>query len=134
MPINGHALEEASSVEVITAYSAAMTTVQGVETTPGWYSVGLFFLPRTVENVRLEVIGLVSQSGAGLSLNARLFSISDAAVVSGSTLSITANAFTRALSGKINLTGQRSYMIQVECVGDDDLNDYAIVKTASITD
>jgi hypothetical protein len=133
MTINGYALEEASSVEVIAAYAAPMTVIQGVTATPGWYSVGMFFLSRTVENVRLEVIGLVSQA-AGLTMNARLFSVADAAVVSGSGLQITANAFTLQRSGKIALTGQRSYLIQAECVGGNALNEYGIVKTATVTD
>lgn len=106
----------ASVVEVISAYSAANQMIPAVTATPGWFVIGSFFMPKSAP-VKLELIGVVS--AGGLVMRARLFDLSTATPVSGTTTpnitSIVPDE--RQVSGAVDLTGGRSYQIQVEVIG-----------------
>jgi hypothetical protein len=128
----GFALEEASKLEVITAFAAAQQSIPAVEEAPGWYVVGSFWLPKSCQ-ARLDVAGSVSAEGLALTL--RLFDVAEAAAVSGSTASTQAiTPSTRFLSGKLDLPGQRMYQIQAQCVGAVGDDKFGIVNTASLSD
>jgi len=124
-------LETASSADVVAAYSAPQTVIPAVATTPGWYVVGHFYLPKSVR-ARLDMIMQVS--GAGLSVNARLFDMQALAPVTSAACSSTSLTAERKLSPPVNLTGNRRYQIQVECIGTPADDAFALVSTGSISD
>jgi hypothetical protein len=130
---SGFALEEATTTEVIAAYSAPAATFQAVSATPGWYVAGEFYLPQSCD-ARLDVIMSVSDSG--LTARARLFDLSSTppAAVSGASVSTTSETPSRSLSGVVSLTGAHRYQIQVECTGGTGNEDFAAFQTGTITD
>ena len=125
-------LEQATTTEVVAAYSAPQTMIPAVAATPGWYVVGSFFLPLTV-TARLDAI--LQVSAAGVTANVRLFDMTDLAPVTGAAVSSTSTAQERKLSPVFSLTGNRRYQIQAEALhGTPALDKFAVVSTASITD
>jgi hypothetical protein len=129
----GFALEAASSIEVIAAYSAAPATIQSVAATPGWHVVGEFYLPKSCD-ARLDVI--LSVSDSSLVARARLYDLgaTPPAAVSGTVVSTSSETPSRLLSGVVTLTGSRRYQIQVECTGGTAETDFAVFQTGTITD
>lgn len=124
-------LEKASSVEVVAAYSAPQTVVPAVSATPGWHVIGTFFLPKTV-TARLDA--LIQVSKADLVVRVRLFDLHTLSPVSGFTSSTGSLLPVRALSPVAELTGNRRYQIQAECIGTPADDAFGVVSTASITD
>lgn len=125
----GFGLTKATSLEIITAYGVKQVTIPAVTSSPGWHVIGEFFMPKTA-SARLDVLGLVSASG--LTLNARLFDMTTQQPLA--LVSTTSQTLARKLSGKHTITGQRSYQLQVECVGATGDNKFAVVGTATISD
>lgn len=117
-------------VEVLSAYAATNQTVAAVAATPGWNVIGAFFMPGTAL-VRLDLFGSVSD--AALSMRARLFDLSTAQPVSGSTVTITSLTDVRKLSAQFSLTGNRTYQIQLEVTGGSGGAFFGSAKSASIT-
>ncbi len=122
-------LTNENQVEIISAYSAPEFQIPAVEDEPGWYVIGGFHLPVS-SSAMLDVIGLVSEDG--LTLSARLFDLNTNAVVSGSLVEITGTFDTRALSGSVELTGNRLFQIQAQVVGPA-VDGFGILKTATLT-
>ena len=103
------------TVEVISAYAAAMAQIPVVPATPGWYVVGAFYLPISVR-AKLEAIGLVSVAGS--ELHVRLVDAATATPVSGSDVTITSSTVdVRAVSGAVDLEGGKVYQFQAEAIG-----------------
>lgn len=102
--------------------------IDAVAASPGWYVLGGFQMPFTAD-VRLELIGSVSEEGN--TLHARLFNVTEAAVVEGSlTDDVTELVEERKLSGVVELQGNCVYQIQAECIG---ATGFAIVASATPT-
>lgn len=131
----GYALEEATTTQVVSAYAAAPMEIPAYDTAapPAWFVAGEFFLPLGVDAVRLDVIGFVSDPV--LTLEARLFDMTAAEPVDGSSVSITKTTSTRALSGGMELAGNRQYQIQIRCFGGASADFYlGSMSTATISD
>lgn len=127
----GFALESASSVEVIAAYSAPHTAVLAVASAPGWYVVGAFYLPKAV---RARLDAMITISSSGLTCTVRLYDMHAKAAVSGATVSTTSQALERKLSGMVTLPGNRLYQIQAQCIGTVGDQRFAVIENATITD
>lgn len=110
------ALGPTGTVEIVSVYAAANQIIDAVEDTPGWNVVGGFRMPVSY-SARLELIGAVSM--IGLTMRARLFDLTTALPVGGTTVEITATGDTRVVSGEIELVGGRLYQMQVEVTGVD---------------
>jgi hypothetical protein len=128
----GFALEEASSIEVIAAYSAPHTVVPAVASSPGWHVLGEFYLPKSVAKARLDALFMVSSDS--LTCRVRLFDMTAKAEVSGSRAQSQTTSPKRILSGVVALTGGRNFQIQAECTGGSGAGLFATVETATITD
>lgn len=124
-------LEQATTTEVVAAYSMPQTLVPAVATTPGWHVGGTFYLPLTVK-CRLDA--LIQVSDGAVTANVRLFDLTALAPVSGMAVTSTSATPERKLSPVVTLTGNRRYQIQVEALGTPGDDAYAVVSTASITD
>lgn len=136
----GFALEPASTIEVIAAYSAPRTVVPAYGGNPEseffWFVVGAFWLPRSCL-ARLDVLACVSN--AALLSRCRLYDLVDLEEVSGSRASTSSLAPARILSGEVSLTGARMFQIHVDCILSTDGSpaadtDFAVVSTATISD
>lgn len=121
-----------AQVEIITAYVAPNTHVEAVAATPGWYVAGSFFVGSKAENARLEAIGVVSD--ASVTMHVRLFDLTDAEPVVGSTINIQSLVDSRGTSALFDVAAGHTYQIQVEAIGgaggDDDL--FGILKSANL--
>lgn len=127
--MEGYALTQATQFEVVSAYASARTQVPAVAESPGWHTIGAFWLPLD-GLARLDVIGAVSESG--LALRVRLFDLATGAPVPGEAV-VSATATTRALGPTAQLTGQRTYQIQAECVGAVGSARFATIDTATVS-
>lgn len=113
-------------VEVISAYAATNQTVDAVDEVSAWNVIGSFYLPLTT-SARVELVGLVS--GAPLVLSMRLFDLTAAAPVSGTTVAVDGTAEERAVSGTVQLQGGRIYQFQAEVLG---ASGFGVVKNATL--
>ncbi len=129
---SGYALTTEFETEIVSAYAASMQEVPGVAAAPGWFVVGSFYLPKTLDKVRLEVIALVS--AVGLTGTARLYDPTlgvDAPVV-GSEAIFTGQDLARFFSGIVALTGNRTYWMQAQVVGAAGVDKWGTVATANL--
>lgn len=131
MSLGNYMLQPEADTEIVCAYAAAQQDIPAVAAAPGWYSFAEFFLPKTVTG-RLEVIGFVS--AGGLVATCRLYDPDPAvdAAVSASLVSFSSLTSGRYLSSAVQLTGNKRYMIQCQCVGATGADKFATVKTASL--
>ncbi len=127
---SGFAVEKAATVEVVAAWVAPETVVSAVAAAPGWSLLGEYYLPKSC-TARLDVVGLVSS--AGLTLTTRLWDTTDKAAVNGS-VAITATAPTRALGTAVQLLGDRTYQVHVQCVGAAGDDKFGVICAATISD
>jgi hypothetical protein len=126
----GFGLTSTPEIEVLAAYAAPQDTVAAVAESPGWYVVGAFRLESTAF-LRLELIGLVSH--ASLTMRARLFDLEAVAEVASMQASLNSLVDTRALSARVELTGNRIYQIQVEVTGSAGADRFGVVRSAAPT-
>lgn len=107
-------------------------TVQAVAATPGWEAVAAFYFAAAPPATLLEAIMLVSQ--ALLTGSVRIYDTVAAAVVAGSTLSTSSTSDVRLVTGDLSgvLLPGRVYQLQVECTGGVTLNDFAVLRSASL--
>jgi hypothetical protein len=133
MSLKGYATQEQADTEIISAYAAAMQQVPAVAAAPGWFKVGSFYLPKSLERCRLEVIASVSDED--LTGTVRLYDSTSTveAPVSGSDVSITSLAVETARSGGFSLVGDRTYFIQMQVVGASGDDQFGVLDTASLT-
>lgn len=131
--LNGYALTQEFETDLISAYAASMQEVPAVSAAPGWFVVGAFRLPKSLERCRLEVIALVSD--AGLTGTARLYDCTAEAPVSGSEATFTGVGGTAAYqSGIVGLSGNRVFLVQCQVVGAAGVDKFGVVETASLID
>ncbi len=117
-------------VEIIAAYAATNQEVDAVEEAPAWVVVGAFYMPKTF-SCKLELIGSVSL--AGTEMIARLYNVTDAAVVSGSiTPVIDGTTDERQLSGAFELLGAKLYQMQVQVINAD-ITQWGIARSVALT-
>ena len=128
--MSGFALNQAATLEVVTAYGTARTVVQAVDVSPGWLVLGAFELPKACDCV-VEAIGFVADSS--LALRVRLFDLTDRAEVSGSIASTNSTTEGKFTSGQISLAGGHLYQVQSECTGNDSPEFFGVVETATIS-
>jgi hypothetical protein len=131
MSLKGYAIQEQADTEIISAYAAAMQQVPAVAAAPGWFKVGSFYLPKSLERCRLEVIASVSDDD--LTGTVRLYDSTVEAPVSGSDVSITSLSVETARSGGFSLVGDRTYFIQMQVVGASGDDQFGVLDTASLT-
>jgi len=112
--VKGFATTSRPSLEILSAYAAGQDDIESVAATPGWQVVGAFYLPVSAA-LRLELIGSVSVGT--LTMRTRLVDLSTNLPISGTEASTTSTTETRSLSPIFELTGARSYQIQVEVTG-----------------
>lgn len=126
----GFAVEEASSLEIIAAWTAPKRTIMAVEESPGWHVVGEYFLP-TSTHARLDVNASVSHES--LTVRVRLWDTTAHGPITGA-VEISSLAGERRLGARVQLVGGRSYQVQAECVGSSGADRFASVETVTITD
>jgi hypothetical protein len=120
-------------IEILSAYSAAESTVPAVPASPGWRVVGAFPMPITASGIVLSAVGSVSDDS--LTMRLRLFCITPGAVaeVAGSRVTITSTTDTQASSGTFALVGGRVYQFQAEVTGDTGSHFFGVVESAFIS-
>lgn len=126
---NGFALTDSATGEIF-AYTGGRAVVDAVSDTPGWTTIGAFFMPFSIEAM-LEIIGFVSDPA--LTLRARVFDLTTAAVVSGSTASTTASSDARARSGVVAFVAGHLYQVQAEVIGDSGAGLFGVVETHTLS-
>lgn len=126
----GFAVESATSVEIVAAWTTPATVVSAVAASPGWRVIGEYYLPKSCA-ARLDVVHLVS--AVGLTSRVRLWDTLDGAVPGS--VETGAVVPTRSLGGMVQLTGGRTYQIQAECTGAAPAYDkFSAVLAATISD
>lgn len=130
MGTRGIETTSSAQVEIISAYSAPQQSFVAVAVTPGWFVAGAFFMPASVDETRLEMIGAVSD--ASLKMRARLFDLVANEPVDGSIAQLATTTDSRTTSGLVELTGGRSYQIQVEVTGAAGDGLFGILKSATL--
>jgi hypothetical protein len=104
-------------VEIISVYAASNQVVPAVADPPAWRVVGAFYMPATAP-VKLEVIGAVTV--AGIEMTMRIFDVTAAAPVSGSTTPVIDGIVDeRQISGAFELPGGKIYQMQAQVIGPD---------------
>jgi len=132
----GFALTSASSVEIVAAYAAPLTTIQAVASTPGWIVLGAFYLPKSCD-ARLDAMMVVSDSS--LTCRVRLYdvtvdsSLGAAARVIPGGVSTSSETIVRQLGGVVALKAGHIYQIQAEVTGNSGDAYFGVVPTATIT-
>lgn len=127
---SGYGVEDATTTQVVAAWVVPPSNVQAVAVSPGWCSLGSYYLPRSCM-ARLDVVHFVTDSG--LTSRVRLFDQTAGTVVSGSTSS-TALAPERTLGGIVELTGGHVYQVQAECTGSNISGRSSVILSATISD
>lgn len=128
--MSGFAVEGADSVEVVAAWTVPPSVITAVASGTGWMSLGQYYLPKSV-TAKLDMVGQVS--AAGLTLTARLWDVTDKLPVNGA-ISTTSLAPVRVLGDQVNLTGGRTYQVQVQCVGAAGDDKFGVIGAATISD
>jgi len=131
--MRGYELLTTPELEVLAAYCSPQYEVPAVTVSPGWHVVGGFYLHATA-TLRLELIGLVSQSG--LTMRARLFDLATNLPVASIAPSISGSVSTteqRVVSAQAELTGGRTYQIQVEVTGGNAADEFGVVRSVAPT-
>lgn len=126
----GFAVESATSVEIVAAWTTPATVVSAVAASPGWRVIGEYYLPKSCA-ARLDVVHLVS--AVGLTSRVRLWDTHDGSAVPGA-VETGAVVPTRSLGGMAQLTGGRTYQIQAECTGASGETKFSRILTATISD
>lgn len=130
------ALEEASTTEVVAAFTAPQEVIPAVGSgeTNGWYAVGAFSPHISVTNVRLEGYGWVSTSG--MTLQIRLWD-TQALVALASVVSIVSTSLVSRKGIATNLIGGRTYQIQARALSANVSpveSEFGTMASATITD
>lgn len=128
---SGFAVEGAASVEVVAAWTVPRTVVSAVAAAPGWMAIGEYYLPKSC-TARLDVVGLVAS--AGLTLTTRLWDTTDKLPINGSVAISAVATPTRSLGEAVQLLGDRTYQVQVQCVGAAGDDKFGVVLAATISD
>lgn len=127
----GFAVEEATTIEVVAAWTVPKTVVSCVAASPGWEVLGQYRLPKSCV-ARLEVIHLTTHED--LTSRVRLWDSTAGEPVSGA-VSTSSTEPTHSLGGKVQLIGGHSYQVQAECTGSPAASDkFSVVESATITD
>lgn len=135
--MSGYAVEQVNSVEVVAAWTVPPTVVTGRESAALWTSCGEYFLPKSVMATQLELVGIVSTPG--LVLRLRLWDTTANQAINGAA-ETESTAPVRVLGGKVDLTGNRTYQVQAQCVitGEFEIGEgdavFGVVTSATITD
>lgn len=116
MSLQGYATQEQADSEIICAYSAPEKAIASVAVAPGWVTVGTFFLTKTINRVRFEMI--CSVSDLGIVASARIIDPKTLEVLTGSTFVLVGDLLiARSLSPIFPMQGQQLYAFQAQGVG-----------------
>ena len=129
--MQGFALTQEQIIEVLSVYATAEQYLDAVAATPGWYVIGAFPMPASAD-LRLDVIGSVSD--AALALRVRLYDVTAGAVaeVSGSTAQLGTTIDSQAFSGVVSLIGGHTYQFQAEVTGSVGSGFFGAVRRATL--
>jgi len=121
------------SIPVAVGAYANNETIAGVAATPGWNVITEFQID-TLPSQGALLDGIVLVSGAALTCRFRLYDVTGAAAVAGSTLSSTSLTGERKTSADLTsaLVATRRYQIQAECTGGAAPTDWAVVRYATL--
>jgi hypothetical protein len=128
--MSGFAVEPVDALEVVAAWVAPKKTIPAVESSPGWFVLGEYFLPKSTMAF-LDVAGCVSHES--LTLRVRLWDVEAKAAVPG-VAEIRSVAGQRSKGVRVQLIGNRSYQVQAECTGAVGDDRFGVVETATISD
>jgi hypothetical protein len=122
-----------TSIPVATGAYANNETIAGVVATPGWNVITEFDLD-TLPSQGAILDGIVLVSGVALTGRLRLYDVTGAAAVAGSTLSTVSLTGERIASADLTavLVAGRRYQIQAECTGGSAPTDWAVVRYATV--
>lgn len=128
--LSGLALTTEQVIEILSMYSSSAQSIVAVVTEPGWNVIGAFPMPTTAD-IRLDVIGSVSDPA--LTMTARLYCVTPGSVgeVSGSRASIASAIDTEVFSAQFTLQGGCLYQVQVQVVGAAGDNYFGLVRRAA---
>lgn len=114
-------------------YVGGQQTLPGFAVTPGWIVLTEFDLDVLPPDAVLDAIALVSQ--ATLTCNIKLYDVTLAADVAGSTLTTASLTGARLTSGDLvaGLVQGNRYQIWAECIGGSLASDFAVVRYAVLT-
>ena len=115
--LSGLALTTQETIEILSLYSSAAQQVAAVASPPGWTVIGGFPMPTTAD-IRLEVLGSVSDPS--LTMSVRLYCTTPGSLgpVSGSDVVIASTTDVQQYSGQFTLQGAgRQYQMQSQVVG-----------------
>lgn len=127
----GFAVETATSIEAVAAWVVPQTVLTATATAGTWYVLGEYYLPTTV-SVSLDVTHQVSS--ALLTLQTRLWDVTDEAAVSNALVSTSSVPAVRTLSPAVELAGARRYQVQSRCYGSAGPEFFGAVQAATISD
>lgn len=129
--MQGFALTLDQIIEILSVYATPEVYLEAVATTPGWTVIGGFPMPATAD-LRVDLMGSVSE--AGLTLRVRLYCVTpgDVGVVSGSEVALTSLTDVQAFSGVVTLQGGRAYQFQMEVTGASGANKFGVTRRATL--
>lgn len=128
--LSGLALTTEQTIEILSLYSSSAQSILAVAAEPGWNVIGAFPMPTTAD-IRLDVIGSVSDPS--LAMNARMYCVSPGfvGIVSGSSVQLTSVVDVEVFSGQFTLVGGLLYQVQAEVVGNAGDSYFGLVRRAA---
>lgn len=114
--LSGLALTTEQTIEILSLYASSQQPIFGVGAAPGWQVFGALPMPTTAD-IRLDVIGNVSDSSLVMSVRLYCISPGSVGVVSGSLLTLSSLADSQQFSGQFTLVGGLLYQVQAQVVG-----------------
>lgn len=127
----GLALSDAERIEIISMYATSARQVDAVAADPGWEVIGGFPM-RASADVRLSVLGSVSDPSLTLTALLYCVSVGFEGEVSGSRAVLTGNTIdAEAFSARCTLSGGRLYQVWIEVTGASGLAFYGQVRRAA---
>ena len=128
--MSGFPLTQTTTLEVLLAVSSGEHTIAAKSASPGWYVISEFPVSTTAE-AGIEAFCRVSQSG--VSLNFRLVDSATLVPIDGSELTVLNTSPVRVRGEQVSLPGGGSYQLQAECIGSVNVNNFAVIQAAAVS-
>jgi hypothetical protein len=128
--LSGVALTTEQTIDILSLYSSAAQSILAVAAEPGWNVIGAFPMPITAD-IRLDVIGSVSDPSLMMSVRVYCVTPGSVGVVSGSLVKLASLIDTEVFSGVFTLTGGLLYQVQAEVVGAAGDSFFGLVRRAA---
>jgi hypothetical protein len=114
--LSGLALTKEETIEILSLYATSAARVDAVATAPGWVVVGSFPIPTTAD-IRLDVLGSVSDPSLTMSIRLYCTTPGSVGMVSGSQVALASLVDVQVFSSAFTVVGNRSYQVQSQVVG-----------------